>query len=48
MHYFESIGNNKSLMKVSDMERIMEQKQAEVIKINEQKSKVDKRADFYS
>jgi hypothetical protein len=48
MGYFRSIGNDKSIMKVSDLERLMENKQTELIELNKVKNEVERKADFRS
>jgi hypothetical protein len=46
MGYFRSIGSDKSIMKVSDLERLMENKQTELIELNKVKHEVEAKADF--
>ncbi len=48
MGYFRSIGTDKSIMKVSDLERLMENKQTQLIELNKVKKEVEKKADFRS
>ena len=48
MSYYRSVGNDKSLLKVSDLERAIEHKQSELIKLNQLKKVLDAKADFRS
>lgn len=48
MGYYRSVGNDKSLLKVSDIERMIEQRQNELIKLNQFKKVLDAKADFKS
>lgn len=48
MSYFRSVGNHDSMLKVSDIERMLDERQHELIKLTETKSKLDKKADFRS
>lgn len=48
MGYYRSVGDDKSLMKVSDIERMIEKRQNELIKLNQLKKQLDKKADFRS
>ncbi len=48
MSYYRSVGDDKSLLRVSDLERLIEQKQSELIKLNAVKKQLDKKADFRS
>lgn len=46
MAYYRSVGNDKSLLKVSDLEKMIGQRQNELIQMNETKKKLYKKADF--
>ena len=46
LNYYRSVGNDKSLMRVSDIERMIEARQHELYKLNETKHALDKKADF--
>lgn len=48
MSYFRSTGNHDSLLKVSDIERMIDERQTELIKLNETKQRLYKKADFRS
>lgn len=46
MSYYRSLGTDKSLLKVSEMVQIIDEKQAQLIELAEQKKKLDRKADF--
>ena len=46
MGYFRSISHEQNLMKVSDLERVMEQKKSELVDLYSTKAILDKKADF--
>jgi hypothetical protein len=48
MLYYRSVGHDKSLLKVSDLERVIEQRQSELIKLTKVKKVLDAKAEFRS
>lgn len=48
MSYFRSVGNHKTVLRVADLERLIEERQQELISLNVTKQKLDKKADFRS
>ena len=46
MGYFRSVGSDKTQLKVSDIERMLETRQKELITLNKTKQALDKKADF--
>ncbi|CDW84477.1 UNKNOWN [Stylonychia lemnae] len=46
MNYYRSVGHDKSLLKVSEIEKLIDQKQRELVKLNEKRSQLYKKADF--
>lgn len=45
MSYFRSAGSHMTLLKVSDMERLLDTRQSELIELNTLKKELDKKAD---
>lgn len=48
MSYFRSVGNHNTLLKVCDIEHMIDERQTELIKMNSIKAKLDRKADFRS
>eukprot|EP00347_Sterkiella_histriomuscorum_P008713 403344037 len=48
MNYYRSVGDDKSILRVSELEKLLDDKQHELYKLNEQKNQLYKKADFKS
>lgn len=46
MSYYRSLGTHKSLLKVSDLERLLDRRQSELIALTQTKAALDAKADF--